>query len=294
MSMFRHGESLSAAGYLSCNGLFAAHLKAVPSAPDPASSRLDHLSSPATIRSCNYQGFNYQDFIYPVPQRSRSGLAHQTEAAKNFLGADDRRCDLRHREPLLRGLLTEQLVRLRLADLLERDENLDCLVDITSGFQGFLELLNLALESFGVAVDRARQYERGQDTERADRLVDDAVRVAVEQALQHRRIFIIDDRYKRRTVVQRRGGKGGRLRGFHEVKDRIDIPGQFHGGRPHATNVATDALQLIDQRISFGVAWMDHEDSRSPQILHQAANSGLHRKSGSSLIQRAPSGVTAR
>ena len=97
-----------------------------------------------------------------VTQRALESVVaiHQTEAAKNFLRADNRRGDLGHRQPLLRRLLADQLIGLRLANLLEGDENLDGLIDVPPRLQRFLEFLNLALEATRIAMGRARKYER--------------------------------------------------------------------------------------------------------------------------------------
>ena len=59
-----------------------------------------------------------------ITQRALGSVTaiHQTEATKNFLCADNRRCDLGHRQSLLRRLLADKLISLRLANLLQGDE----------------------------------------------------------------------------------------------------------------------------------------------------------------------------
>ena len=120
------------------------------------------------------------------------------------------------------------------------------------------------------------------------------MRIAIEQPLQHGRVFIVDDRHEGRAIV----GCGCRevrcLGGFDKMENSIDVAGNFRRRRPEATDVAPDPLQLIDQCISLGVARVHHQDPGAPQILHQAANARLHGASVPSLIQRLPRGVTAR
>src|SRR5450756_1681060 len=95
-----------------------------------------------------------------VVRRSCLGVADEAKTSQHFLGANDRGCDLSHRQPFLRVLLADQLIRFRLPDLLQRDQNLDGLVDIPSGLERFLELLELALEPPGVTVHGACENQR--------------------------------------------------------------------------------------------------------------------------------------
>ena len=135
--------------------------------------------------------------------------------------------------------------RLPPSDLLERDQT--TALSTSRRALSVSSLLNLLSRRL-VAVHGARKHERRQ-YKWPYRLVDNAVRIAVEQALQHGRIFIIDDRHKRWTVVGSGGRGSQRLRCFHVVKDGIDVARHLRGRGPHAANVAPDALQLVDQRI---------------------------------------------
>ena len=63
--------------------------------------------------------------------------------------------------------------------------------------------------------------------------------------------------------------------------------GISHRRWPYAAHVAADALQLIDQRVAFGVARMHDQDARAAQLFDETADTRFHATDVSSLIQRA-------
>jgi len=60
------------------------------------------------------------------------------------------------------------------------------------------------------------------------------------------------------------------------VKNRVDVVGQFHRRWPYAAHVTTDALQLIEQSVTFGVARMNDKDARAAQLFDETADARLH------------------
>ncbi len=118
--------------------------------------------------------------------------------------------------------------------------------------------------------------------------------IAVEQPLQNRGILVVDDGDEGRPILGSRSDESGCFGGLHQVKHRVHVVGQFRRRWPHAAHVAADALQLIDQRVTFHVARMNDQDSRTTQFFDEAADARLHETGTSSPIQRAPSGDTAR
>src|SRR6185437_3052041 len=215
--------------------------------------------------------------------------------AKHFLRIDDRGGDLGDGQALLRCLLAYQFIGLDLADVLQADQYLHRLIDVAACLQRLFELLHLAFEPSRIAAQRAGEHQRGEDAERADRLVNDAVSVAVEQAFQDGGVLVVDNGDEGEGMVVVARGEQCFLRGFDKLEYGIDVVGDRRRRRPDPAHIAADALELVDQRLALAVARVDDEYPRAAKVLDQTADPGFHAVTAAgSLSQRPPIGETDR
>src|SRR5689334_18754804 len=120
------------------------------------------------------------------------------------------------------------------------------------------------------------------------------MRVAVEQPLQDGWVLIVDDGNERQRVLIRACGKSRVLRGLDKLEHRINFMRNRRRRRPYAPYIATDTLQLIDQRFALGVARMNDEHACTPKLFDETTYTGFHAVAASSVSQCPPMGETER